>query len=47
MKPEKIVVALDYEYPELAYRLVEQIEETIEWFKIGPTLFTRSGMEVM
>jgi orotidine-5'-phosphate decarboxylase len=47
MKPEKIVVALDYDYPEQAYRLVEQVEEAIEWFKVGPTLFTRSGVEVI
>ncbi len=44
---KKVIVALDYEYPEQAFRLVEEVGEVIEWFKIGPMLFTRSGEEVI
>ena len=44
---EKVVVALDYEDPEAAYRLVDAISDRIQTFKIGPVLFTRSGTEVV
>src|ERR1700722_7275876 len=43
----KVIVALDYEYPEQAFRLVEEIGEVIQWFKIGPMLFTGSGDEII
>lgn len=43
----KVIVALDHSYPEEAFRLVEEIGDQIEWFKIGPSLFTRSGHEVI
>ena len=46
-KLKKVIVALDHDYPEQAYRLVDEIGEYIEWFKIGPNLFTRSGHEVI
>jgi orotidine-5'-phosphate decarboxylase len=44
---DKVIVALDYEFPEQAYRLVDEVGEAIQWFKIGPVLFTRSGDEVI
>ncbi len=43
----KVIIALDYEYPEQAFRLVDEIGEVIEWFKVGPMLFTRSGDEII
>lgn len=46
-KLKKVVVALDQDYPEQAYRLVEEIGDYIDWFKVGPGLFTRSGHEVI
>jgi orotidine-5'-phosphate decarboxylase len=44
---DKVIVALDFEYPEQAYRLVDEIGEVIQWFKIGPLLYTQSGTEVI
>lgn len=43
IEAKKIVVALDQEDPKLAMRLVEELSDQIECFKLGPVLFTRSG----
>lgn len=43
----KVIVALDHDHPDKAKRLVEEIGDKIEWFKIGPVLFTRSGQELI
>lgn len=42
-----VIVALDYENPEDAFRLVDELGHHIEWYKLGPTLFTQHGMEVL
>lgn len=51
MKPDKkhsqLIVALDYEDPYKAFHLVEELDDWVKWYKIGPTLFTRSGNEVV
>lgn len=44
---DKVIVALDYDDPTKACNLVDQIGDTIDWFKIGPMLFIQSGMEVV
>ena len=44
---EKVIVALDYDKPEKAFRLVDEIGDRIDWFEIGPVLFTRAGNEVV
>lgn len=44
---KKVMVALDYDDPEKAFRLVDQIGDLIDWFKLGPMLFTQSGAEVV
>src|SRR5262249_6152272 len=44
---DKVVIALDYESPEQAYRLVDAIGDRIHCFKLGPVLFTRSGTELL
>lgn len=44
---KKVIVALDYEDPEKAYRLVDELGDLIDWFKVGPILFTRSGEEII
>lgn len=44
---EKVIVALDYEDPEKAYRLIDELGDSIAWYKVGPVLFTRSGLEVV
>lgn len=41
------MVALDYDDPEKAIRLVDQIGDLIDGFKIGPMLFTQHGAEVV
>ncbi len=48
MNPLKnIIVALDYESQEEAFRLIDSLGERISTYKIGPILFTRSGPEVI
>ena len=44
---EKVIVALDFEYPEQAYRIVDELGDLIQWYKVGPALFTRSGNEII
>jgi orotidine-5'-phosphate decarboxylase len=44
---QKIIVALDYETSAPAMQMVETLGKAIEWYKIGPMLFTRSGMEII
>jgi len=44
---DKVIVALDFEYPEQAYAMVDEIGDAIHWFKVGPQLFTRSGNEII
>ncbi len=44
---EKVIVALDFEDPQKAYRVVDELGDLIKWYKIGPVLFTRSGIEVV
>jgi orotidine-5'-phosphate decarboxylase len=41
------VVALDYDDPEKAYRLVDELGDRIQTYKLGPVLFTRSGTEIL
>jgi orotidine-5'-phosphate decarboxylase len=40
-------VALDHETAASAYHLVDTLGKSIEWYKIGPMLFTRAGTEVV
>jgi orotidine-5'-phosphate decarboxylase len=48
MKPlSHIIIALDYENREEAFRLVDSLGESISIYKIGPVLFTRSGPEII
>lgn len=44
---KRVIVALDYEKPTNAMRLVETLDKTIDWYKIGPMLFTRFGTEII
>ncbi len=44
---ENIIVALDYENRDEAFRLIDTLGERIRTYKIGPVLFTRSGPEVI
>lgn len=46
-KHGKLIVALDYEDPERAYQLVDELGDWAQWYKIGPVLFTRSGTEAI
>lgn len=43
----KVIIALDYQNPEDAFRLVDELGHHVEWYKLGPTLFTQHGMEVL
>lgn len=47
MLQNKVMIALDYETPEDAYHLVDQLGHHIEWYKLGPTIFTQHGTELL
>jgi orotidine-5'-phosphate decarboxylase len=51
MKPttdlNKVIVALDYTEPDKAFALVDELGDLIEWYKVGPLLFTQSGYEII
>ncbi len=40
---KKVIVALDYQDMERACAHVDETSDLIDWFKIGPILFTQSG----
>lgn len=44
---KKVVVALDCESLDTAKELVDTLGDDIEWYKIGPILFTQSGKEIV
>ncbi|MBY0369384.1 orotidine-5'-phosphate decarboxylase [bacterium] len=44
---EKVVVALDYDDPQSAYKIVEQLGDRIDRYKIGPQLFTHAGLDAI
>ncbi len=44
---DKVIVALDHKNLDDAKRLVEAIEDKINWFKVGPILFLQSGPEIL
>lgn len=44
---DTVIVALDYENREEAFRLIDCLGENIQTYKIGPVLLTRSGPEVI
>lgn len=43
----KVIVALDYTEPERAFQLVDELEDRIQWYKVGPMLFTQGGYEII
>ncbi len=43
----KVIVALDYAEPDKAFALVDELGDLIEWYKVGPLLFTQSGYEII
>jgi len=46
-KLNNVIVALDYENRDQAFRLIDTLGERITIYKIGPQLFTRSGPDVL
>jgi len=44
---KKVIVALDYTEPEKAFQLVDDLGDLIDWYKIGPLLFTQSGYQIV
>lgn len=44
---DKVIVAIDYEDPQKAFRLVDELGDLVSWYKVGPVLFTLSGVEVV
>lgn len=47
MSLKQVMVALDYETTAPAMRLVETLGAAIDWYKIGPMIFTRAGTEII
>ncbi len=46
-KKTELIVALDYESPDAAMRLVESTVEHVKWFKVGSQLFTSDGPDIL
>lgn len=44
---DNIIVALDVDHRDQAFRLIDVLGEKIKTYKVGPQLFTRSGPEVI
>lgn len=44
---KKVIVALDYEDVQQAENLVETIGDRVQWYKLGPILFTRHGERIL
>jgi len=44
---EKLIVALDYDQPEKAYRLVDEVGDLVDWYKLGPMSFAQEGVELI
>lgn len=47
LSKKHVVVALDDTQPEKALTLITQLKDSIDWFKIGPALFNRAGVELL
>ncbi len=47
MSKSPIIVALDYDNPEEALALVDRLQGSIDFFKVGKQLFTRTGPEIV
>lgn len=45
--PSKLVVALDCDSPQAAFRLVEQLGDHITRYKVGPQLFSHTGPQII
>ncbi len=44
---EKTIVALDCENPDRAKKIIEELDTLVHWYKMGPVLFTRHGVEII
>ena len=44
---DRTVIALDFNSPEKAYEIIDTLDEQIQWYKIGPVLYTQSGPDVI
>ena len=42
---ERLIVALDYQDPAEALKLVEELDESIEFYKVGLAMLARGGLE--
>ncbi len=42
-----IIVALDFDKPQNALQLVDRLGTRIDWYKVGPVLFTKCGEEIV
>ncbi len=47
MSKSPIIVALDYDSAEEALQLVDRLQGSIDFFKVGKQLFTRTGPEIV
>ncbi len=44
---DKLIVALDYENHEKAFRLVDELGDLVEWYKLGPMSYAQEGVELI
>ena len=44
---EKLIVALDYENHEKAFRLIDELGDLVDWYKLGPMSYAQEGVEII
>ncbi len=44
---QKLIVALDYDNPEKAFRLVDELGDLVDWYKLGPMSFAQEGLQLI
>lgn len=44
---DKLIVALDYENHDKAFRLIDELGELVEWYKLGPMSYAQEGIEII
>ena len=44
---DKLIVALDFDTSDKAFRLVDELGDLVEWYKLGPISFAQEGIELI
>ncbi len=44
---QKLIVALDYDQSDKAYRLIDELGDMVDWYKVGPMNFAQDGIDLI